>query len=60
MCCIPGDLDCCLDILIHVAQRLRDSDEVSSKELASAAMRVRDALTKEVGSSAECIWLASA
>ena len=43
-----GDLDCCLDILIHVAQRLRDTEEVSKEELAAAAKRVSDALSKEV------------
>lgn len=48
---MAGDLDCCLDILIHVAQRLRDSDDVPGEELASAAKRVSDALTKEVGHS---------
>ncbi|CAL5225689.1 g8554 [Coccomyxa viridis] len=48
-----GDLDCCLDILVHVAQRLRDSDDVSSEELASAAKRVSDALTKETDKHAE-------
>ena len=47
--CMAGDLDCCVDILIHVAQRLRDSEDVPSEEVASAAKRVSDALTKEVG-----------
>ena len=51
--CVAGDLDCCLDILIHVAQRLRDSEDVPSEELASAAKRVSDVLTKEVGRSHE-------
>ena len=57
--CMAGDLDCCVDILIHVAQRLRDSEDVPSEEVASAAKRVSDALTKEVGCSRRrlyCIW----
>ena len=54
-----GDLDCCVDILINVAQRLRESEEVSHEELASAAMSVSDALTKEVCCSRKSFWLAT-
>ena len=46
-----GDLDSCLDILIHVAQRLRDSEDTSQVQLLTAAKKVTAALTKEVGCS---------
>ena len=46
-----GDLDSCLDILIHVAQRLRDSEDTSQEQLLTAAKKVTAALTKEVGCS---------
>ena len=45
---VSGDLDCCLDILISLTQRLRDSEDVSKEQLASAAKRVTNSLTKEV------------
>ena len=46
-----GDLDSYLDILIHVAQRLRDSEDTSQEQLLTAAKKVTAALTKEVGYS---------